>query len=265
MKIRNPWLIKVLGLVVAVMIRMWIGTLRFRYRPVDGRDRHPHRVPPEERYIYAFWHETILLPAFHYGRPDCYALISQHADGQLIAEACRHLGFRTVRGSTRRGGIEATRELLRVGKKGNHVGVTPDGPRGPRRQVQPGIIYLASRTGLPIIPVGVGFRRPWRMRSWDRFALPRPWSDAALVTGEPISVPPDLDREAIERYRQLLEQALHEVTATAECWAEHGRGQAPLVAAASPTGSRPDLWALLHRQHANGNGRAAGEHGPRAA
>lgn len=265
MKIRSVWVIKVLGLVAACVIRLWVGTLRCRYRP-RGKDRHPHRLPPEERYIYVFWHENLLLPACLYARQDCCALISKHADGQLIAEACKHLGFRTIRGSAgRQGGVEAAREILRLGQGGHHIGITPDGPRGPRRQAQAGAVYLASRTGLAIIPVGIGYHKPWRLRSWDRFAVPRPWSDAAVVTGEPIFVPPDLDREAMEQHRLRLELALADASADAERWAEHARGQAPLPPAPADPAPRQDVHHLLHGTHVNGNGRATDEHGPRAA
>lgn len=254
MKIRNPWVIKAMALLLACVIRLWIGTLRFRYRP-RGRNLHPHRLPPEERYIYVFWHENMLLPAYHYARQDCCVLISQHADGQLIAEACRHLGFRTVRGSTTRGGMEAVRELLRLSQRGNHIGVTPDGPRGPRRHVHPGVVYLASRTGMGIIAVGVGFQNPWRTRSWDQFALPKPWTDAALVTSDPMFVPPDLERGDLEPHRARVEAVLHDVTADAEYWAEHGHAPTSSSASAKP----------LQGSHLNGDGRATDEQGPRAA
>jgi lysophospholipid acyltransferase (LPLAT)-like uncharacterized protein len=162
-----------------------------------------------------------LLPAYHYGRPDIRVLISQHADGQLIAEVCRHLRFGLVRGSTTRGGVEAVRHMLRASRTA-HLAITPDGPRGPRRQVQMGLIYLAAKTELPIIPTGVGFERPWRLRSWDRFAVPRPWSLSVCVTSEPIHIPPDADKDELERHRLKVEQRLNDVTDRAERWANHG-------------------------------------------
>ena len=128
------------------------------------------------------------MPAYHYGRRDIHVLISEHADGQMIAEACRHLGFRVVRGSATRGGVEAVRQMVRRSRSA-HLAITPDGPRGPRRQVQPGVVYLAAPTGLPIVPFGIAFERAWRMNSWDRFAVPWPWSGAVCVTAEPIHVP----------------------------------------------------------------------------
>jgi hypothetical protein len=175
----------------------------------------PHQPNFDGRYIYAFWHENILLPAYQYGRPDIYVLISEHADGELIAEACRHLRFRLVRGSTTRRGVKAVRQMIQLAQK-NHLAVTPDGPRGPRRQVQAGLVYLAARTGLPIVPMGIAWRRAWRMRSWDRFALPVPWSLASLVTTEPIRVPETVDKDELERYRKQVEQALEHATAVAE-------------------------------------------------
>jgi lysophospholipid acyltransferase (LPLAT)-like uncharacterized protein len=196
-------------------------TLRYRYRFL-GVDVDPHQRGLTKRYIYAFWHENMLLLATHYARPDVYVLISQHADGQLIAEVCRHLGFRTVRGSTTRGGPDAVRQMLRLGG-GAHLAVTPDGPRGPRRRVQQGLVYLAARTGLPVVPVGIGYHKPWRMRSWDRLALPRPWSLGVCVGGKPVHVPADLDRSGLAEYVRRVEEALEYTSAVAERWAETGQ------------------------------------------
>jgi lysophospholipid acyltransferase (LPLAT)-like uncharacterized protein len=214
MKIRHPVLIKACGFAVAWLVRLWIGTLRYRYRPL-GANVDPNRPGFEGRYLYAFWHENILVPAYHYGRRDIHVLISQHADGRLIAEACRHLGFRVVHGSTTRGGAEAIRQMLRLSRSA-HLAITPDGPRGPRQRVQPGVVYLAARTGLPIVPFGIAFERAWRMHSWDRFALPCPWSAAVCVTAEPILVPEDLDKDQLEHYRLQVENAMYRATEAAE-------------------------------------------------
>src|SRR5262245_61445266 len=106
MKIRHPLLLKVVGFVIACLVRIWIGTVRYRHCSI-GPDLTPHRKDLGSRYLYAFWHENMLLPAYHYARADIWVLISQHADGEMIAEACRHLGFRVVRGSATRGGVKA--------------------------------------------------------------------------------------------------------------------------------------------------------------
>jgi lysophospholipid acyltransferase (LPLAT)-like uncharacterized protein len=214
MKIRHPWLIKAAGLGAGWLVRLWMGTLNYRYR-TQGQDFDPRRHDLPGRYIYAFWHENLLLPATFYGRRDVHVLISRHADGQLIAEACRHLGFRTVAGSTTRGGVEALRQMLRLGKC-SHLAITPDGPRGPRRQVQPGIVYLAAKTGLPIVPAGIAYERAWRTRSWDRFGLPHPYSTAWCLTAQALHVPADADKEQLEEHRRRVQAALDELQQRAE-------------------------------------------------
>jgi lysophospholipid acyltransferase (LPLAT)-like uncharacterized protein len=224
MKIRNPWLIRGVALTGSWVLRSWMRTLRYDYRPL-GPDVDPTRDDMEGHYIYAIWHENVLQPVYRYCGRGIYVLISRHADGQLLAELCRWMGVVVVRGSTNRGGVEAMRRLIRHGRKGS-LAITPDGPRGPRRRVQPGLIYLASQTGLPIVPTGFGYQHPWRLRSWDRFAVPRPWSRGTCVTGSPIDVPVDATREDLDRYREVVEHALLHVTEVAEQWAESGQWSA---------------------------------------
>jgi lysophospholipid acyltransferase (LPLAT)-like uncharacterized protein len=213
MKLRRPCLIKAVAFVLALVMRLWMSTLRFRYRPV-GRHIVPPYLQSHERFIYAFWHETLLLPTYIYGQTVC-SLISHHADGELVAHICKHLRIRIVRGSTTRGAVQALRKLLKMSRR-IHLALSPDGPQGPRRCVQPGIIYLASRTGLPIVPAGFAFERPWRTRSWDRFALPRPWSRGVCVTTAPIHVPPNADKAELERRRLQVETALRWAIEAAE-------------------------------------------------
>ncbi|HLN31466.1 MAG TPA: lysophospholipid acyltransferase family protein [Gemmataceae bacterium] len=231
MKLRQPWLITAIAFVGAWIIRLWIWTVRSRYYTM-GPDVRPNQPGLKQHYIYVFWHENLLLPAYHFGRPDVFVLISRHADGQLIAEVCRRLGFGLARGSTTRGGVEAVRQMLRLGKDA-HLAVTPDGPQGPRRHVQPGVAYLAARTGLPIAPVGIAYRRPWRMGSWDRFAIPRPWSVGAHVVAPPIWVPADADLDELEHYRRLLEDSLHWATEMAEQWVAGDEPRPPVAAVAA--------------------------------
>jgi lysophospholipid acyltransferase (LPLAT)-like uncharacterized protein len=109
-----------------------------------------------------------------------------------------------------------------------HLGITPDGPRGPRRSLKPGVVMIASQSGLAIVPAGIGFVRAWRFTSWDRFALPCPGSTMVGVVGEPIYVPRDLDRAALHLWVKFVEDQLGELTSLAEDWAERirreGRG-----------------------------------------
>jgi len=214
-KLRNPWLIRVAAFCSAQLLRAWLRTLRVRAYSADGRVHPPD--PNVQTFIYAFWHESLLAPAT--SRTNVRVMISQSADGELIAQVCRHLGLGTVRGSPKRGGAQALLELLRDEQKA-HWAITPDGPHGPRRQAKSGIVLLASRAGLPIVPVGVGFTRAWRAHSWDRFAVPCPFSTIVGILGEPLLVPADLDGDGIEVHRRRVEEALLAATHAAEQWAE---------------------------------------------
>lgn len=232
MKIRSPWILGGLALAGAGLIRLWMATLRSRMYFSEGV-RHPADVR-RGRYIYAFWHESMLYPATF--RTPIHVLISQHRDGEFIARVCRFLGFGVARGSTTRGGTAALLQLNRHSKR-THLAVTPDGPRGPRRRVQPGLIYLASLTGLPIVVGGVAYSSAWRARSWDRFAVPKPWSTVTCVVGPAVTVPARLDRNGLERYRLLVEERLTAATEAAERWAQGGPHPARRFAAATPARS----------------------------
>ena len=237
MKLRHPFWISLAAFLAAVLLRVWTRTLRF---VVHGNQGHPVD-PRTQRCIYVFWHESLLAPAT-FARHKVHVLISHHADGELIARVCRYLGHGVIRGSTNRGGTEALLSLIRC-EQSAHLAITPDGPRGPRRQVQLGVVLLASCTGLPIVPVGVGYSRAWRARSWDRFAVPKPFSTVTGVVQPPIVVPPNLDKEGLEAHRQLVEARLLEATHSAE----HSRGgrDAP-SASPDPTKSAAAADSLLN-------------------
>ena len=214
MKLRSPWLIKCVGLMGASILRAWMGTVRTR---LDFRSSGVHPVAPSpQRYIYAFWHETMLVAAMFRARASL--LISQHADGEIIAQVARHFRVEAVRGSSTRGGASAVLQMIEASRR-THLVVTPDGPRGPRRKVQKGAIYLAARTGLPLVGFGAGFSHAWRARSWDRFAVPLPFSTVCLVGCQPLHVPPEADGTAIELYRSEFEARLLQATHDAENWA----------------------------------------------
>jgi lysophospholipid acyltransferase (LPLAT)-like uncharacterized protein len=230
MKIRKPWLVQTLCLLGYALVRLLIASVPYRYVPLE-HNFSPRKVSRESRLIYCLWHEYLLVPMMNFGTTKSQILTSGHTDGTIIAEMSKYLRIGTVRGSTTRGSVEAVRRILRPSRFRN-VAVAVDGPRGPRRVVQQGIIYLASKTGWPIVTIGVGYQKPWRLKSWDRLAVPRPWRNAFVLTTSLVRVPPNLDREEMESYRQLVEQQMHELTALAEHWAETGRAPTPAWARA---------------------------------
>ena len=227
-----PLSIKWGGLLAARGIRAWMNTMQYRGLFYDQRFDPMYGC--EQPRIYVFWHEYILVPLFLRGHCDLAMLLSKHRDAEVLARVAAHMGFDCVRGSTNRGSTAALRNLSRRGRY-MHLTITPDGPRGPRRQLAVGPIYLASRLGLPVVPLGFGCDRPWRMNSWDRFAVPRPFSQIRAVVGPEVHVPTDLDRDDLERYRSGLENLLTDLTLEAEQWAESGqRRQGEVILSATP-------------------------------
>jgi hypothetical protein len=169
--------------------------------------------------IYAIWHGQILMVPFvnerlrraHAARP-VHVMASRSRDGELLARFVRRFGFGVVRGSSSRGGAAALRRLARRVGTGCDVAITPDGPRGPRGEAQPGVIALAELTEAPIVPIAFAARPAWELKSWDAFEIPRPWAHAAMVFGAPLRTLGAGDRETA---RKNLEAALAEVTTTA--------------------------------------------------
>jgi lysophospholipid acyltransferase (LPLAT)-like uncharacterized protein len=214
-----PFWIRASGLLGASGLRAWMSTLDYRVlfydESVDGI------YPSPRPRIYVFWHEYILLPLYLRGNCNLTMLLSKHRDADILYRLAYHMGFECVRGSTYGGATEALLQLSRRGQH-MHMGITPDGPRGPRRRLAQGAVFLASRLQLPIVPMGLGLDRPWRTPTWDRFAVPRPGSRARAVVGPEVFIPPDLDRGQIELRRLGVEHLLTQLTVEAENWAETG-------------------------------------------
>ena len=221
MKIESPLLNQLGGLFGSAAVRWWMGTLDYKVAYYDQAIDPVFRECSGQK-IYIFWHEYILFPLYLRGHCNMAMLLSRHRDAEMLSHAAYHLGFDFVRGSTNRGGVTALRALLAKSRT-MHLTITPDGPRGPRRRLAPGCVYLASKLELPLVALGFGYELPWRVRSWDRFAVPRPFSRARVIVSPEIHIPPDLDREGLEHFRQKTEAMLNRMTTEAESWAESGR------------------------------------------
>ena len=213
MKIRHPAVRKIAGLALSWLMKRWLNTLSIRFRNLSPLDVEPRQDNLSGPFLIALWHQDIAVMTARYAGPHLCPLISEHADGQLITEASRHLRMKAVIGSSTRGAVRAVRQMLNRKGTGSLV-ITPDGPKGPRNEVKTGVVYLASRSGLPVVPLGISYQRAWRLRTWDRLAIPWPCSKVYCVGGAPIHVPPDASRETLETYRLQVQDALihvHEV------------------------------------------------------
>jgi lysophospholipid acyltransferase (LPLAT)-like uncharacterized protein len=206
----NPKPPVVVPFLAATFIRTLRATLRLHHH---GDAWMRQREKAGERFILAFWHRHLLLMPYSYRGEKISVLVSQSKDGELIARTVAHFGIDASRGSSSRGGAAGLRSLLRKGAAGYDLAFTPDGPRGPVHEVQPGVILAAAATGFPIQPVALAATRAKLLRSWDRFVVPLPFSAVHIVYGEPLEVGRREDPEAASA---RLKEALLEAEAEAE-------------------------------------------------
>lgn len=204
---------ELIGFIGARLLGAFSASLRWKRL---GFNHLPEKWQAQDPVIICFWHgDQLLMPWFFlYKRPDkdikCHSLISQHADGRLIASVLSHLSLPSIAGSSTRGGQQAFRSMLRVLKRGGHVAITPDGPKGPRHKVKDGVIKLAQQSGRAVVPVSIAARKHWRFNSWDKMFLAKPFSSATMVVGELLYVPRNLSEVDFNEYKMLLERRLDE-------------------------------------------------------
>ncbi|MBI5168943.1 MAG: lysophospholipid acyltransferase family protein [Candidatus Eisenbacteria bacterium] len=202
-----PWWLEPAAAAGAFVLRLLGRTWR-----VDQRD-DPEFVRARdsgEAFVYAFWHARLLPLAFTHRHEGIVVLVSRHRDGQLITRVIEHLGFRTARGSSTRGGEAGVREMLAAGGRGEAIAITPDGPRGPAEELKDGLVYVAQRLGRRIVPIGTSSASSWVFRSWDRFRVPRPFARVAIRHAAPLKA--RLEGESDEEARARVQAALDEVT-----------------------------------------------------
>ncbi|MBF0561518.1 MAG: lysophospholipid acyltransferase family protein [Alphaproteobacteria bacterium] len=201
----------------------WLAARYIRHVYRTGRwetvgDDVPRRYWEEGRpFILAFWHGRILMMPYCWDRTrPINMLISQHRDGQLIARTVGHFGIATVAGSSSQGGSQALRLMLKALRAGEWVGITPDGPRGPRMRASQGVVSVARMAGVPVIPVTYATARRKVLGSWDRFLVALPFTRGVFWWGQPIAVPRDADAADLEEFRRRVEDELNAITAAAD-------------------------------------------------
>jgi len=166
--------------------------------------------PGQAPYLLSFWHARILMMPKAYKGWNGSMMISEHRDGAFIADAVELMGIASSRGSSTRGGARALLEMIRLARSGTPLGITPDGPKGPREVVQPGTVQLAKKSGLPIRAVCYATKRHWRANSWDRFYIPKPFTRGVFVIGEPVFADQDNDEENLKKFQQAMDDVQHQ-------------------------------------------------------
>ena len=192
-------------------IRLIGWTVRFDAEGMETFDRISAR---NEKAIMAFWHDRIFLATYYFRNRGIIVISSKSFDGEYMARFIQQFGYGAIRGSSSRGGSKALIEMIRAMRDGASIGVTLDGPRGPRHVAKPGAIVLAKKTGNPLVPFTVEAENYWTLKSWDRMQIPRPFTRARVIVGEPIYVPADASDELTASKLEEVEGSLAELTAS---------------------------------------------------
>jgi lysophospholipid acyltransferase (LPLAT)-like uncharacterized protein len=204
------------------LLLIWLGPWIFRLIGWTIRVQRINEEPLREllqrkqAFLFCVWHGRLFLPVFLYRNHDIVAMVSQHADGEVIARIVQKMGYGTVRGSSTRGGEKAFLQLLTHLKNGGRAAMIPDGPRGPRHHLKVGTILLAQRSGAPLVPITYAAKPCWRFNSWDRMVLPKPFSRAVLLLGEPLHIPEHLTDDELEAWRTEIERDMVHLVRKAE-------------------------------------------------
>ncbi len=180
---------------------------------IEGSEIPEKLISENKPFLVAFWHGRLLMMSLAWPyAPPFKMVISHHPDGELITRTIGILGFDSIGGSSSRGGVGAARSMLRALKAGEYVGVTPDGPRGPRMQAAEGVVFAARHAGVPILPLSYTAKGNKTLSSWDRFLIPLPFCKGVMKWGKPIEIRTDADAQEIKSVTTALENELNQIT-----------------------------------------------------
>jgi lysophospholipid acyltransferase (LPLAT)-like uncharacterized protein len=214
---QNKWFTEYKWKLVGTLGKLLVDFI-FRTGIIEIKGQKPlEEIIKSRKYIMAIWHSRILLFSYFFKGMNGSILVSRSDDGEIIARILQAQGQETVRGSTKKGGLRAISRLIKELKNNSRPGaIIPDGPQGPRFQVQPGVILLAKKTGYPIIPASYSAKKIKVFSSWDRFVLPYPFTRCRMIFGKLISVPVNADQIVLENCRKALENELNHITKSAD-------------------------------------------------
>jgi len=167
-------------------------------------------------YVLAFWHSTMLLPWFLHRNDGFAALTSKSKDGDLLAKQLKHWKYKVVRGSSSKGGDVALGIMVDHAKNGYSIAITPDGPRGPEHKFKAGAVITAKKSGVPVVLIGIGIKSKKKLKSWDKFQIPNPFSNVKVIYSDPVYVDAKLSYDETSKIIDVCEQKLNELQKEAE-------------------------------------------------
>jgi lysophospholipid acyltransferase (LPLAT)-like uncharacterized protein len=213
--------INVGGALGALIIKALHMTLRWEWYGLDNLEFKEGQS--DSPRIWAVWHARQIINfgiyfsfRSRYPKNYIFGLVSAHEDGRIIANAMNWLGMRSVKGSSTRGGHEAMIAMVRRARQGKQLVITPDGPTGPPCLAKAGVIRLAQLSGRPITPVGLAVKHCWRIKSWDRLIIPKPFSRGVGYIGKPIYIPAELLGEDFDNWKLTLTETMNELVQCAD-------------------------------------------------
>lgn len=168
--------------------------------------------------ISAIWHNRIFLTAYFWRRQGFTVMVSRSFDGEYIARAAQRLGYGVIRGSSTRGGSAALTEMVRLMRRQRSMALMVDGPKGPLYKAKPGVVRLAKKSGIPIVPMVIEAEKFWTVGSWDRLQIPKPFSRARILLARPIFVSATADGAELEEKLGVLQNKLDELVRAGEQW-----------------------------------------------
>lgn len=206
----------VLSTILLAWLRLAYRTMRWK---IISHGKLESQLARNKGFIGALWHGRLVIAPFllpkKYPRK-LHAVISLHNDGEFLTRIIEKLGAKTVRGSSSRGGLSALQQSITILEHGGIVGVTPDGPRGPRMHIGGNIIGMAQKARVNILPITFATKKNITFKSWDRFMLPLPFGKGVIIYGNAVEVPEDADKEELLQIKQKLENELNRITREAD-------------------------------------------------
>lgn len=187
-----------------ILLLLYGFTWRIKWSGVDNLSE---AKKISEKILYAFWHSRLLGLCYAHRFQGVGIMVSKSFDGEWITRLVTKIGYKAYRGSASKDGAAGLLEMIKEPPEGD-LALTVDGPRGPAEKVKPGVVTIASKGGFPIVPITVIAENAWRLKSWDRFMIPKPFSTITILRGKYIIIPPEIGKDELEKYRDNIEKAI---------------------------------------------------------